>query len=166
MGDVAAHEVDLVALPGVVGKWSAVRAIKRLSERASLRLRVHPHDGLHQWGSVIEVEIDGMRHPYLIVLALSGNGTVHHLYPQERLEDPERVATDRPFREKLRVTPPFGADHIVAVSAARPMSGLNAELMRLDGQTAAETAAELLLAAMAAGTAGWQSGIQGLFTAP
>lgn len=165
VGDVAAHEVDLATLPGVVGKWSAVRLIKRLSERASLRLRVHPDDGLHQWGSVIEVEIDGMRHPYLIVLALSGNGTVHHLYPQERLKDPERVATDRPFREKLRVTPPFGADHVVAVSAARPMSGLIAELVRLDSERAAEAVAELLLAA-AAGTAGWQSGIQGLFTAP
>lgn len=164
VGDVVAHEVDLTALPGVVGKWSTVRAIKRLSERASLRLRVHPHDGLHQWGSVIEVEIDGMQHPYLILVALSGNGTVHHLYPLPA--DPDRVATDRPYRLKLRVTPPFGADHVVAVSAANPMNGLNAELASLDGQRAAEAVAELLLAAEAAGTMGWQSGIQGLFTAP
>ena len=122
-------------------------------------MRVHPHDGLHQWGSVIEVEIDGMQHPYLILVALSGNGTVHHLYPLPA--DPDRVATDRPYRLKLRVTPPFGADHVVAVSTANPMNGLNAELARLDGQRAAEAVAELLLAAEAAGTMGWQSGIQG-----
>ena len=164
IGDVAAHEVDLTALSAVVGKWSAVRVIKRLSARASLRLRLHPHDGLHQWGSVIEVQIDGIQHPYLILVALSGNGTVHHLYPLPA--DPDRVATDRPYRLELQVTPPFGADHVVAVSAANPMSGLNAELARLDGTHAAEAVAELLLAGAAAGTAGWQSGIQGLFTAP
>ena len=65
LGDVAARDVDLAALPAVVGKWEAVDTIRELSTRASLRLRVYPHDGTHRLGARIEVEITGLRHPWL-----------------------------------------------------------------------------------------------------
>ena len=163
MGDVAAHDVGLPNLPAVVGKWEAVRAIGALSARASLRLRVYPHDGAHRQGARIEVEIGGLRHPRLTLLGLSGNGIVHYLYPLP--SDPPQVATGRPFRLELEVIPPLGADHVVAVTAGSPLHALNAEIERLDGRPAAGRAAELLANA-AAGTAGWWSGIQGLFTVP
>ena len=163
MGDVAAYDIDLAGLSAVVDKWGAVRAIRALSAGASLRLRVHPHDGLHWRGSVIAVAINGPEHPYLTVAALSGNGTVHYLYPLP--SDPVRVASDEPFRLELAVTPPFGADHVVAMSAATPLDALNAALARLDGKLAAQSVAELMAGA-AAEASGWRSGIQGLFTAP
>lgn len=163
MGDVAAHDVGLRNLSAVVAKWEAVRAIGALSARASLRMRVHPHDGAHRQGARIEVEVDGLRHPRLTLLALSGNGIVHYLYPLP--SDPPQVPTGRPFRLELEVTPPLGADHVVAVTAVSPLHALNAELERLDGRPEAGRAAELLASA-AAGNAGWWSGIQGLFTVP
>ena len=163
MGDVAAHGIDLAGLPAVVDRWGAVRDIRTLSAGASLRLRVHPHDGLHRRGSVIAVAIDGLEHPYLTVAALSGNGTVHYLYPLP--SDPAQVASDEPFRLELEVTPPFGADHVVAMSAATPLDALNAALAHLDGQLAAPRVAELMAGA-ASEASGWRSGIQGLFTAP
>ena len=163
LGDVAAHGVDLRDLPAAVGKWQAVDTIRQLSARASLRLRVYPHDGTHRRGTRIEVEITGLRHPRLTLLGLSGNGVVHYLYP--RPGDPQRVTPERPLRLPLEVTEPFGADHVVALSAAESLDRLNAALHRLDGQPAARQVADLLAAA-AAGTADWWSGIQGLFTAP
>ena len=163
MGDVAAHGIDLAGLPAVVDRWGAVRDIRTLSAGASLRLRVHPHDGLHRRGSVIAVAIDGLEHPYLTVAALSGNGTVHYLYPLP--SDSAQVASDEPFRLELEVTPPFGADHVVAMSAATPLDALNAALAHLDGQLAAPRVAELMAGA-ASEASGWRSGIQGLFTAP
>ena len=163
MGDVAAHGVDLAGLPAVIGKWEAVRAIAALSARASLRLRVHPHDGTHPNGAELAVVIDGLRHPRLTLFALSGSGIVQFLYP--RAGDPAAVLPGQAFRLPLQATPPFGADHIVAVSASRPLDALNAALGRLDGQAAPRRAAELLADA-AAGSAQWWSGIQGLFTAP
>ena len=163
MGDVAAHDVDLRHLPAVVGKWEAVRAIGALSAPASLRLRVHPHDGAHRQGARIEVEVDGLRHPRLTLLGLSGNGIVHYLYPLA--SDPPQTPAGRPFRLELEVTPPLGADHVVAVTAGSPLQALNAELRRLDGRPEARRAAELLAGA-AAGTVEWWSGIQGLFTVP
>ena len=163
LGDIAAHGVGLDSLPGVVGKQDAVRRIRALSTRASLRLRVLPHDGLHRDGAEIAVEATGLQAPRLTLIGLAGDGTVHYLYPLP--SDPASVDAVAPFRLRLAVTPPFGADHVVAVSASAPLDALNAALMRLDGRPSARRAAALLAEA-AAVTQGWQSGIQGLFTAP
>ena len=163
LGDVTAHDVGLAELSAVIGKWKAVRTVRALSARASLRMRVYPHDGAHPEGARIEVEIDRLRQPRLTVIGFSGNGVVHYLYPLQ--SDPAEIPLGQPFRLELEVTPPFGADHIVAVSAQSPLTALNAELDGLDGLPAADRAAELLAAA-AVEAEGWWSGIQGLFTVP
>ena len=171
MGGVAAHDVDLDALPGVVGKWVAVAAVRALSARASLRLRIAPHDGVHRGGSRIKVRVEELPHPRLTVFSLSGSGVVHYLYPRpcnlypKPCDDPADLAPGRPFALEADVTPPYGADHVVAVSAGSALDALNAGLRPLDGQVAAGRAAALLAAAKA-GAAGWSSGVQGLYTAP
>ena len=163
LGDVVAHDVGLAELTEVIGKWEAVRAIREISARASLRLRVYPHDGAHREGARVEIEIDRLPHPRLTLLGLSGNGVVHYLYPLP--PDPVELPLGQPFRLELEVTPPFGADHVVAVSSDSPLTALNGALHALDGRPAAGRAVELL-AETAAGTKGWWSGIQGLFTVP
>lgn len=163
MGDVVAYDVGVAELPGVVEKWAAVRAIRTLSAAASLRLRVHPHDGAHREGTRIVVEVGGLRHPRLTLIGLAGTGNVHYLYPLAG--DPDAVSVDGPFRLPLEVTPPFGADHIVAVSAGSTLASLNAALAELDGRRAAGAAVERLVAAAASAT-DWWSGIQGLYTRP
>ena len=164
LGDVAAHDVDLDALRGVIGKWKAVPAIRDLSAGNSLGLRIDPHDGLHRRGDRITVRIEGLSHPRLTVFSLSGNGRVHYLYPLSG--DPAEVATDGPFElPKFEVTPPYGADHVVAVSAGSALDALDAALRRLDGREAAGRIVELLAEAKA-GAVGWSSGVQGLYTAP
>ena len=163
LGDVVAHDVGLAELTEVIGKWEAVRAIREISARASLRLRVYPHDGAHREGARVEIEIDRLPHPRLTLLGLSGNGVVHYLYPLP--SDPVELPLGQPFRLELEVTPPFGADHVVAVSSDKPLAALNAALHALDGRPTAGRAVELLAEA-SAGTEGWWSGIQGLFTIP
>ena len=159
LGDVAAYDVDVDALPGVIRKWEAVRAIKDLSARNSLRLRLDPHDGLHRRGARIAVRVEGLEGRWLTVFSLSGNGVVHHLYPGP--SDHPTVPADVPFTLKTEVIPPFGADHVVAVSADSPLDALNDRLMRLDGRKAATELADALAEA-----SGWSLGIQGLYTAP
>ena len=163
MGDVAAHDVDLEALRGVVAKWAAVPAVKALSARSPLRLRIAPDDKAHRRGSRIAVRVEGLAHPRLTVFSLSGNGRVHYLYPQPG-DDLAALAAGS-FELPAVVTPPFGADHVVAVSAGSALDRLNAELQRLDGRVAAGEAAALLAVAKA-GADGWSSGVQGLYTAP
>ena len=160
MGDVAAYDVDVDALSGVIRKWEAVRAIKDLSARNSLRLRVDPHDGSHRRGARIAVRVEGVEGRWLTVFSLSGNGLVHHLYP--RPSHHPKVAADVPMvRFENYVIPPFGADHVVAVSADSPLDALNDRLMRLDGSKAATELADALAEAR-----GWSLGIQGLYTKP
>ena len=165
LGDVAANGVDAAALPSAVGKWQAVRRIRALSARAALRLRVLPHDGVHRRGSRLAVEVAGLKARRLTLIGLSGDGTVHYLYPHPSETVPLEGGGPFRLRLDLQVTPPFGADHVVAVSADSPLDALNAALARLDGKRAARQAAQLLASA-SAGVQGWQSGIQGLFTAP
>ena len=164
MGDVAAHDVGLEALPGVVEKWKAVLAVRALSARNGLRMGIDPHDGTHRLDRLITVRIEGLAHPRLTVFSLSGNGRVHYLYPPRPYHSAE-VATGRPFELKAKVTSPFGADHVVAVSASSSLDALNAALERLDGREAAGRAVTLLADAKA-GARGWSSGVQGLYTAP
>ena len=162
--DVAAHDVGLDALPGVVEKWEAVHAIREISARNALGLRIAPGDGMHRHGSKITVRVEGLSHPRLTVFSLSGNGVVHYLYPQ-RGDDPAALAAGSFELPPFKVTPPYGADHVVAVSAGSALDGLNAALRRLDGQVAAGRAVALLAEAKARAN-GWSSGIQGLYTAP
>ena len=171
MGDVIAHAVGVTELKGVVEKWEAVRAIRALSARASLRLRIHPDDGVHRAGSTISLRIEGREHPRLTVFSLSGSGTVHYLYPSP--SEPAEISVGRAFEVNgIKVVKPFGADHVVAVSAATPLDSLNAALSRLhcDEERApcrpAARQATDLVAKAAARASGWSSGILGLYTAP
>ena len=160
MGDVAARGVGPAGLAGAVGKWRAARDIAALSARSPMRLRILPHDGLHREGSRVTVRLEGARGARPTLFDLSGNGVVHYLYPL-----PEDPPAGGPMEWEFEVTAPFGADHLVAVSAVSSLDSLNAALARLDGKPAAREAARLLAGA-AAGASGWSSGIQGLFTAP
>ena len=161
LGDVAAYDMDVDDLPGVIRKWEAVRAIKALSARNSLRLRLDPHDGLHRRGARLAVRVEGLEGRWLTVFSLAGNGVVQHLHSGP--SGHPTVPTDVPFRFEIEteVIPPFGADHVVAVSADSPLDALNDRLMRLDGSNAATELADVLAEA-----SGWSLGIQGLYTAP
>ena len=161
LGDVAARDVGLEALPGVVEKWKAVSAIKALSARNSLRLRIVPNDDAHREGRRITVRVEGLEHPRLILFNLAGNGVVQHL----RSSGSAGVAIGRPYGFEAEVRPPFGADHVVAVSAGGSLDALDAALEGLNGRLAAGRAVELLAEAKA-GASDWSSGIQGLYTAP
>ena len=162
LGDVAAYGVDLATLQSVVDKWRAVQVIEDLSSRTSLALRLIPDAGVHRAGSIYGVEVGGLRHPRLILFMLSAKGRVHYL---SEPGDASRIAPDRPFPVKLRVTEPFGVDHLVAVSAASPLGRLDVALERLEGRRAARRVAELLVSA-SAGAEDWWSGVQGLYSIP
>ena len=169
LGDVAARDVDFEALPGVIEKQKVVSAIKALSARNSLRLRISPHDGLHRKGRRIAVLVEGLKHPRLTMFNLAGNGVVQHLWSS----GPAGVAIDRPYKLEAVVAPPFGSDHVVAVSAGSSLDALDAALRVLHcvptaGRPCRPTASRALelLTEAKAGASGWSSGVQGLYTAP
>ena len=119
---------------------------------------------MHRLDDRITVRVEGLAHPRCTVFGLSGNGRVHYLYLLPG-DAPATFAAGSFELPEFEVTPPFGADHVVAVSAGSALDGLNAALGGLDGRVAADRAVKLLAGAKA-GAAGWRSGVQGLYTAP
>ena len=124
---------------------------------------------MHRRGDRIKVRVEGLSHPWLTVFSLSGSGVVHYLYPRpcalfpDPCEEPGTLTTAS-FELEAEVEWPYGADHVVAVSAASALDGLNAALRRLDRQVAADRTVALLSVAKA-GACGWSPGVQGLYTA-
>ena len=162
-GDIVAYGVADTEIGTVIATWKAVKQIGNITIRDSLSIRVDPHDGYHRDGDLINVSIGGMTGSYFTLIGLSGNGTVHYLYPLP--EDGPAIPTTKPFELPLKITPPFGIDHIVAVTSRTQRDGLNMALAGLDGTRSARKVAQLLAGA-ASTSDGWQFGIQGLFTKP
>ena len=165
-GDIVAYEVGNTAIGAVIDKYTAVKRIGKASAQRSLSIHVEPNDGYHTNCTEIRVKIDGMIGSYFTLFGLSGDGTVHFLYPHPKPVLDHSAAIDtNTFSQRLTVKPPFGADHIVAVASLEKLDVLNAALFHLDGTQSAAKAAQLLAEA-AKKSDGWQSGIQGLFTKP
>lgn len=161
-GDVLARDLSRPALQTVIDKWSGLEKLKfeRLGDR--LTMRVLPNDGTHRQGEEMAFEIDDIRLPYLVFFSLSGDGTLNFHYPLP--EDPETVPKGRPVSVSFKVTPPFGADHIIAVASDQSLGELTALLRSLDGNHAPRPAVEAVIAVLRQGNR--QLGIQGLYTAP
>ncbi len=161
-GDVLARDLVRPALQTLIDKWSGLEKLKfeRLGDR--LTMRVLPNDGTHRQGQEMAFEIDDIRLPYLVFFSLSGDGTLNFHYPLP--DDPDTVPTGRPVKISFKVTPPYGADHIIAVASDQSLGELAALLRSLDGKPAPRPAVEAVIAVLRQGSR--QLGIQGLYTAP
>jgi hypothetical protein len=167
-GDVVSHLGDLVArdigaddLQGVIDKWRALDAIRDLSSVRSLVMRMRPDDGIHHLGEIIEFEISELGLQYLTMFSLSGDGTVNYLYPFP--QDAPRVQAD-PYTLRLMVQPPFGADHLIAITSEEQPIALQNALGRLEGQRAGRTVPTLLQEHLSGKR--YRMGVQGLYTSP
>jgi hypothetical protein len=161
-GDVIAYDLTSAGLSSVIDKWRGLARLKLERLGDQLSMRVLPDDHTHRQGQQIGFEINAIRLPYLVFFSLSGDGTVHFHYP--RPGDTETVAVNEPFGLDFEVTPPFGADHIIAVTSDQPLPALVRTLASLDGSRAPDRAVAAVLRETRQGQR--QLGIQGLFTAP
>ena len=162
LGDVIARDVERGGLQSVVDKWRALEAIRLLSEGSSLVMRIQPGDQAHGEGETVGIEVSGLRVPYFTLFSLSGDGTLNYHYPYR--SDPADLPLNRPYKVEFEVTPPFGADHLIAIASARALTDLNRALSRLDGQPAARTVVALLVTHLQ--SVDYQMGLQGLYTVP
>jgi hypothetical protein len=162
VGDVLARDLVRPAWQTVIDKWRGTERLKfeRLGDK--LTMRVLPNDSIHRQGQEMAFEIDDIRLPYLVFFSLSGDGTLNFHYPLP--EDPETVPMGRPVRVDFKVTPPYGADHIIAVASDQTLGELTALLRSLDGKPAPRPALEAVIAVLRQGNR--QLGLQGLYTAP
>jgi hypothetical protein len=159
-GDTIALGIEAADLPGVVDRTAALRDIKKLVVASPQTIRLFPDGSLHHAGSRVDVEVADADQRALILLDVTGGGTVQMLYPTPR----DRPVLDQAtFRAPFKVRDPFGADEVVAITAAQRMPDLETALHDLDGR---RSAGRLAATIARFGPPDMRVGVVGLFTLP
>jgi hypothetical protein len=128
-GVVSAHNVGRDDLSGIIDRIAVLHWIEARAKSTRQSVRILPDQRTHKKDSIVEIQLDGLAHRWLILINLAGDGTLQVLYP--RGTDPP-LREDPQFRVQLQVGDPLGADEIVAVSSVQPMAALQDAVHRLD----------------------------------
>lgn len=141
-GDVVAAGVGTtVALRGVVEKWNAVDSLRPLMNEARGRLVVGPLavGARYRPGGLVSLSYEGKTAGagYVTVFNLASDGTVQVLFPAAPEDGDGRLADNGSLSVfRSRVVPPYGTDHVIAVTTPVAPVELRAMLRTLDNQRA------------------------------
>lgn len=159
-------QADLERVQRVIDKMTLVAALKSVAQQNTLQMGLVPDDKLHKAGQQVAFTVDGQRATFLTLFNLSSDGTINFLYPlaDGKTKDPLEVAINRPYRLDLKVEPPFGADHLVAIISTEPLTQLHQSLAALDGKAETIKLASVLSDGLA--SKAFQLGVNASFSAP
>jgi hypothetical protein len=163
-GDLVMQSVDGSLMGGVVDRTWAVERLREIAERRNLPTQLVSQGRLLTAGDEAQVEIDDLAEARLVVFNIGADATVQMLYPSapgEAAHCPD--AENGNWRCSLAVTPPFGADTIVALASSGISSQLLGWLRAHHGRRDAALVPELLKSAIAADST-IRIGFAGVFT--
>lgn len=128
--DVVAEDIAEYQLQGVVDKFRFVRMVQQMALGGMVETTLLPSDARHSEGALLSFTISERTHPYVTVFNIANDGKVQPLFPAR---DSERAAQaeNQPVSFNTRVTPPFGADHVIVFASERPLTALWDEWDRL-----------------------------------
>jgi len=168
-GDVVSAAGSIIALgmpeqelPGIVDRTRALTALQRLAEARPQTIVLKPNNGLHRNGERVSFEADDVRGRFVVVLNITGNGTVQMLFPRKGENEAFPQGT---WQLPLTVSEPFGADMVVAYVSPQPSPALLDALYRLDGRKNPARVVDLLEQEIKRAPSA-KIGMVGLFTAP
>ena len=176
-GAVVSSRGDVVARPGpgtdirpiqpIIDKWLLLRDIADYAESQPLSLRIDAGYDIHREGTKLSILLSGHRHETLTLFNLAVDGTVQFLVPWPTHTNTDyhgKLKRGQTFEFDLKVSEPFGADHLVALTAPESMQGLHEELLGIDGTKSAARLRTLIAKHLRRQK--FQLGYVGLFTAP
>jgi hypothetical protein len=148
-GDLVMQSVDGSLLGGVIDRTWVVARLRDIAEQRSLAVQLASDGRLLTPADQAQVEVDGIADAHLLVFNVAADATVQMLYPsgpgeEAHCRDPERGG----WRCSLAVTPPFGADTIVALASSEPTDDLLGWLRAHHGKRDAALIPELLTGAL------------------
>ena len=121
LGAAAARELQAVA-----DKQRLASALSAM--QGELDLSFADGDRSYHADDVVTVRVTGRRAEGLLILNITSDGRVHHLYPLSDLGDPALLPPGHKLNLALQVAAPFGADHVIAVETDGPASDLRRAL--------------------------------------
>lgn len=132
-GDVIAYGVNLVDLPTVIDRTAAIRTLKGMATQSPQLMRVSPDDRLQHADQKVDIDLSDVGGRAVVLFDVSGDGTIQMLYPIGSDASPVRSAN---LRLPLRVSEPFGAEQVVAVTSQQRMVDLEKVLQQLNHRRA------------------------------
>ncbi len=163
-GDLVMQSVDGSLMGGVIDRTWAVQRLREIAEPRNLPTQLTSQGRLLTPGDEAQVEIDDIGDARLVVFNIGADATVQMLYPSapnEAAHCPDAESGN--WRCSLAVTPPFGADTIVALASSGVSSQLLAWLRAHHGRRDAALIPELLKSAIEADPK-MRVGFAGVFT--
>ncbi len=140
LGDVVAdgNAATAEVVSGVAMKWLFLQDLYALARaRQPVEGRLRPAVGNIMEGDELEVELEPAADGHMIVFAVQADGSFILLAP-DRSADPtgkDGIAhAGEPYRLRLRAGRPLGADHVVLLHSATPMTGALTFITALDGR--------------------------------
>lgn len=133
-GDVVAYQIENTDLPSVIDRTAAVRELKQMATKAPQVIKIGPDDSLHRNQSLVQVELADVAERAVILIDITGDGTIQVLYPV-RSDSP--VSRTPSLRFPVRVRQPFGADQMVVITSPQRMKELEQVIAQLDHRRAA-----------------------------
>ena len=148
-GDLVMQFVDGSLMGGVIDRTWVVKRLREIAENRNLPMRLASEGQLLTSGDQARVEIDEIADQHLVVFNVAADATVQMLYPSApgvtaHCPNPENSE----WHCSLGVTPPFGADTIVALAASGPADDLLGWLREHHDKRDAALVPELLTTAL------------------
>ena len=143
-GDVVAEfdqrdsEDDLAQkLQGAIDKWRLLELLATIQSTDDPRLVLTAGDRLYRYGEKVQFKVESATHGNITLFNLAYDGTVQLLAPNPRFEtglEGGRLTVGKPQEREVKVMPPFGADHLVAITSAVDVPDLDAAVSINDGK--------------------------------
>ncbi len=141
--NVIAYGIAKADLAAVIDRTATLHGLRKLAAAQPQEITLAVGSPIEHKGDKITLAVDNIAKRALILVDISGDGTVHMLYP---LGSDERIVQNSPFRLELEMRDPLGTDAIVAVSAEKPMPALEDGLNRISTYPSAAKVLDLITA--------------------
>ncbi len=145
-GDRVAEQLTSAEqLTGVINKRKAIKDLAAFANERVLKVQIGPRKPgeLYKNGEAVDLAVthNGAA-AWLTAFNLAGDGTVQRLFPLDGDGDGKLTAGQvRVVMARTRASPPFGVDHVVAISTPTEPRLLRQALARMDGKREAAAAA-------------------------
>lgn len=122
----------LQSLQAVTDKHRLVSSLNKVAHSPA-HISFDRGDLVYRHGQTMTISITQRSTQHLTLINLGADGKVSLLYPVARYGDALKVPLAQVIALPVRVTPPFGSDHVVAIETDAPAPALIKGISRLEG---------------------------------
>jgi hypothetical protein len=133
IGDVEGKNIKPAALAKIIDRVAAVAAMAKLSEERPQRITLTPNNKHHRAGEIVQFRAEDVKGKWIILFNIATDGKIQFLFPRSNDRVPAEETT---FPLDMKVRPPFGADHLVAIASNARLPKLEEAISAFDNKTA------------------------------